>query len=427
MSMRITTRGMQRMYSSNLRQNYNDLNTTMQKVQTERNFLSFAEDPAQANLAFQTRRTFQRTDDQIDNTNYVIGKLSVAYTALDSIIDGDSDSADLSGLADSLQALNDPTAGGRTVLGTSLLTKADTIVRIMNSRYGEEFVFAGEDGLNVPFAIGENGYLTYRGVSVSPPDEEKPVEPSLKSFVDTEAYEAAKKEYNTQLLAYESNPAGGTAPEKPNLDDYTDMDGYKKAMDAYEAQAAAYEEKYAAWKETSKLHEEMVQEATYLDIGLGMRGKDDGTFDVDPTSVYNSALSGLDILGYGEDEDGNPNNIVDIMIQLGNILKNCDERSGAYANTGDANRASELATKLRSCIYHLQEKHTDISAEVTFLNANVEQLTERKENYNERILDIEQMDAADAIKEMNWAQYCYNAALAIGTDLLSQSLIDYMH
>ena len=37
------------------------------------------------------------------------------------------------------------------------------------------------------------------------------------------------------------------------------------------------------------------------------------------------------------------------------------------------------------------------------------------------------MDPAEAITQMNWSQYCYNAALRIGNQILSQSLIDYMN
>ena len=37
------------------------------------------------------------------------------------------------------------------------------------------------------------------------------------------------------------------------------------------------------------------------------------------------------------------------------------------------------------------------------------------------------MDLADAITEMMWAQYSYNAALRIGNQILSQSLIDYLN
>ncbi len=40
---------------------------------------------------------------------------------------------------------------------------------------------------------------------------------------------------------------------------------------------------------------------------------------------------------------------------------------------------------------------------------------------------MEDIDPADAITTLMWAQYSYNAALRIGTQLLSQSLIDYMN
>ena len=39
---------------------------------------------------------------------------------------------------------------------------------------------------------------------------------------------------------------------------------------------------------------------------------------------------------------------------------------------------------------------------------------------------MEQVDLAEAITDFSWEQYCYNAALKIGNQLLSQSLIDYM-
>ena len=41
-------------------------------------------------------------------------------------------------------------------------------------------------------------------------------------------------------------------------------------------------------------------------------------------------------------------------------------------------------------------------------------------------MNLEQVDLADAITEFSWDYYCYSAALKIGTQLLSQSLIDYM-
>ena len=44
-----------------------------------------------------------------------------------------------------------------------------------------------------------------------------------------------------------------------------------------------------------------------------------------------------------------------------------------------------------------------------------------------QILSVEQIDMADAITEFSWQQYCYNAALKVGNQLLGQTLIDYMN
>ena len=40
--------------------------------------------------------------------------------------------------------------------------------------------------------------------------------------------------------------------------------------------------------------------------------------------------------------------------------------------------------------------------------------------------NLEDIDPADAILELVWAQTCYNAALQVGTNVIPQSLMDYM-
>ena len=47
-------------------------------------------------------------------------------------------------------------------------------------------------------------------------------------------------------------------------------------------------------------------------------------------------------------------------------------------------------------------------------------------NLNEQILNLENVDPAEAISQFMWDYNCFNAALKIGTQLLSQSLLDYM-
>ena len=40
--------------------------------------------------------------------------------------------------------------------------------------------------------------------------------------------------------------------------------------------------------------------------------------------------------------------------------------------------------------------------------------------------ELEDVDLALALQNFSWSYYCYSSALKVGTQLLSQSLIDYM-
>ena len=218
----------------------------------------------------------------------------------------------------------------------------------MNVRYNEEFVFAGIDGMNVPFQWGEDGQLLYRGVDVSAPK-------------GTEDYEKLQK---------------------------------------------------------------MAAETGYVDVGIGMQEDENGKI-VD-SSAFNSSVSGITFLGYGLDEEGYPQNLAVIMNELGNILQDCDRDTGAYAHSGDEDRVQVLSEKLRDAIARVQEQHVKLSSDSEYLQINLTHLKETQYTLNAEIAEIEQMDPALSVTEMYWTQYCYQAALKIGNDLVSQTLFDYM-
>ena len=86
MSFRITTNGLFRGYQSNLHKNTKKLNDSMLRVETGRKFNTYAEEPVAASKAFQLRRDFWRTGDQID-TAVAIGKdLGIAESNDDAIL-----------------------------------------------------------------------------------------------------------------------------------------------------------------------------------------------------------------------------------------------------------------------------------------------------------------------------------------------------
>lgn len=170
MSFRITTNGMFRSYRANLARSTKNLSGTMTRVQTERYFNSYAEDPAAANRAFQLRRSYWNTGNQIDNSNYLISKFQTGWGSLKSIIGGDVDNPGLDGILESLRGITGTAGAGRTSLGQTLISTAEAIVSAMNVRYEDEYVFAGTDGLKPPFSWSEDGKLLYRGVDLDDKD-----------------------------------------------------------------------------------------------------------------------------------------------------------------------------------------------------------------------------------------------------------------
>jgi flagellar hook-associated protein 3 FlgL len=341
MSYRITTNGVFRNYRANLQKNTLKLNDAMTRVETQRNFNSFAEDPAAASEAFQLRRAYWRTGDEIDTSNHVISKFSAAYAALDPIIDGDQDTPSLSSIDSAIRGVTDTAANGRAALGIQLQTISEAIVGLMNSQYEGDYIFAGADGANVPFTWSDDKKtLYYRGVDVT----------------DAAAIEAA------------------------GLND----------------------------------------EPLFVDIGLGFR--EDAGGELIESTGFDMSLSGAQLLGYGEDK-----NLAVMLHELGDIFARSDPSTGAYETPEDRERAFELVGKVSRGIDDMIQRHVELSTETHFLRTNLDQLESTKQIVNEQIERVESMDAAQAITEMTWAQYCYNAALRIGNNILSQSLIDYMN
>ena len=359
---RITSNAMMKNYKSNLMKSTNVLYNSMTQVMTQRKFNSYAEDPAAATQAFQLRRSAWRTESQIENSQTVTHKFNTAYEAVDSIYE----TVTTITKDETLRALNDPTGGGRKSLGILLDQRAEDLVQSLNAKYGDNFIFAGNDGENVPFSWDEaTGQLLYRGVNVN----------------------------------------AGSVPEP--------------GQGATQAEIDAYEKDQA---DLAKL-QQMMKETTYVDLGMGLQ--EDASGNIISTSAFNSALSGLSITGFGVDEEGLPNNAVSIVKELSDILGRCDE-DGNWASTEDQERAVALQKKLDTSLGDITSQHTELSTKVSFLNTNEERLKSTADTLNTQIVGVENVDMADAITAMSYAQYCYNAALRVGTNILSQSLIDYM-
>jgi len=167
----------------------------------------------------------------------------------------------------------------------------------------------------------------------------------------------------------------------------------------------------------------MAKETAYIDIGLGYQ--EDANGDIIPTSAFNGVLSGLNVLGFGQ-TNGESNNLAVLMNELGDIFAKCDPDTGDFATEADKNRADVLTDKISDAVASISEQHTKIAADAQYLKTNLEQLKDTKDNLEMQREEIEAVDPAMAISEMAYASYCYNSALKIGNQVLSQSLLDYL-
>ncbi len=453
MGFRITTNGLFRSYNASLQRSSKNLSDAMHKVETHRKFTTYAEDPAAASQAFQRRRALWRTEDQITNSNYVISKFQTGWDAIRKICDGNDNQPGLSGIKDSLGMINDADQGGRHALGNSLLTVADAVVQGMNCQFGDTFVFAGDDGMNVPFSWGEGDTLLYRGVDVSNRllvfDKNNVLTDKMINIEPDGTFK-----FKTQADFQKDDPTNpGTQIDDQDayieyLEKVTDLDVTQDPdlpdKEAHIAKLEAETKSEAGKKLLSdaQLLMKMSEEATYVDIGLGYKGMGE---DFEVSSGMNSALSGINFLGFGVRENGDPRNIAVLMKKLGHIAYQADDKDGSwdpdsvppeeYPEDWDGNggvqgaiyaRASELTRELRTALSFVSEQHIDLDGTNKSLQTNLQQLTETAKTLNAQIVEIEDIDPADAISSMLYAQYCYNAALKIGPEILSQSLIDYM-
>ena len=396
---RSTTNGTLKTYRYNLQRSSYTMNKARETVQTQRQFNSFAEDPAAAAKAFQLRRSLQRTDSQYNVGDSVKHKYEVAWNTLESVTQDVNNRASDSAFAMILQGKSDTIGSGAVALGQSMRTLATGIVQSMNCRYGENFVFAGADGLNVPFewqGEGDDRKLCYRGIPVD--TKEPPV------------IELNPADQKTPLI-YDKD---GTVNPNAKPPYYKTKDGVIPAAD-YDKQK----------KEWDALEYMAKGERKNADLGFGMQEDEKG--NVISSSVANVGLQGITFLGYGKDADGDPKNIVSIADRLGTLLRRCDSNSGDWASAADKEEFSRLAKKFEAAASELTDKHTEMDTQAAFIKSNQDQLKANTDTLQEQILGIEEVDLADAITSFSWAQYCYNMSIKVGNSILSQSLMDYIN
>ncbi len=455
---RATTGGVLKSYRANLMNSFIGMNKSRDTVLSQRIFNSFAEDPAAAAKAFRLRKSRMTVNSQHAICSDTLKKYQTAYSCLQSMDEAlDTETASpLNTIKGMTQKwLNDPTGDAREQLTKALDQMSQILVQDMNQKYGDNFIFAGADGHNVPFEIKDNK-LYYRGVpvdaavpkvilgkdgnpmSIDPATNQitPAVNPNDVVYVklDTSALIKAS-DYNDLVDAGEplpnvawADPGAGKIQffnaqgEIVDNDTYTGTgdDIYYLNMDKAETMTT---KEYNAQKLDAEKLEYLKNEKHYVDIGLGFQENEKG--ELIPSSGFNAALNGINFFGCGLDEDGDPKNIYSLvqkMTQLSNSVPEGSEWGGSVWDEFD-----RLVGKLETASSNFKTEFTNMAASTTKLENNEQLLEDNFYNLQEQYAAIEDVDMVDSITSFIWAQYCYNAALKVGNSVLSESLMDYLN
>ena len=159
---------------------------------------------------------------------------------------------------------------------------------------------------------------------------------------------------------------------------------------------------------------DLANDHPYIDLGFGMSFDANGV--VSSSSAFDTALPGIAAVGYGV-EGGISNNIIVLIGKMADTLE---------ADTFNAGEFEKYWTRLSDKSDDLQDQFTKIGAKGQLLTATTTKLENEKENIEIQYKDAMGVDSAKAITDYSYAQYVYNAALKVGTSILSPSLLDFM-
>lgn len=441
--MRITMGMISNQYGRNLNSALSELNKAADRATTFRKFAKASEDPFSAMKAYRLRREFQENSNYQDNLSDVNSQIQTAQSSMMSL----NSLLQEASSGDSLQAVNGTMSSeDRAVIATKLRTLQQTVLAEVNLKYSDKYVFGGSNTSEPPFSTGDDGALYYRGVNVNTGELAGGPVAALG-----DASLSFGREMGGALNGYTITVADGGAPGTVSIDNTAKAitvdlaagatrqdltDALKGASGLVNADgdtldfsnvslSGAADAAVSAGDATGEISDTigeaglktLAEEQTYLDLGMGLKFKADGS--IDEQSVFNSAIPGLSFLGYGQTADGVSNNAYTLLGQIANQL---DGTAGEFSMDSIQpylDRFSEAGDRLLAEI-------TKSGTKSNFLTSIKKDLESAGDNVNEKIVDNEYLDSADAILDLTMQQYAYTAALQMGTKIMQSTLLDFM-
>lgn len=162
--------------------------------------------------------------------------------------------------------------------------------------------------------------------------------------------------------------------------------------------------------------DELSKETLYLDLGFGLNMATGNK--IDSASAFDTSLPGIKLSGYGQDAAGNPKNMILLAGKIADVLEE---------DTFDRGKFKELLDSFDEGRNNVLQEVTLLGTKTEFLTTTKDRLETNEINLASQYDDVVNVDMAGAITDFSWAQYAYNAALKVGTNILTPSFIDFMN
>lgn len=162
--------------------------------------------------------------------------------------------------------------------------------------------------------------------------------------------------------------------------------------------------------------EELSKETVYVDLGFGLKVEGSAN-DIDPSSAFNTSLPGINFIGFGQTDDGTSKNMFILAGQIADSLEK---------EPFDIEEYKKLLDTFDSGRSRILEQVTTLGTKTEFLTTTKNRLESSDLSLAQQIDNVVNVDMAEAITQFSWAQYAYNSALKVGTNILTPSFIDFM-
>lgn len=349
-------------YTRDVNDAYASMNKSMAHAYNYRAFDLPSDDPLAAAQTFQLHTQMSQNSDYSQNISNVNGALSSGDQVLLNVV------SLLKNVDGSVSAATTDTtnASGRGTYADQLVYLRDNVISQLNTKYADSYLFSGSGSGGQPFTL---------------------VKSTTNSPADDKLYYRGVN-VDTGLTQDEEK-----TPLTPDL---------QKTGEA----------------RLKSLSEDPV----YVDIGLGLTQNADDS--VNTQGVFNKSMPGLSYLGSGTDADGTPKNVCSLLSKMAGLLKNStgEEKLTADEQSQMTKYVSAFDTAQDVCV----AGQTNLGSRISFLKSTSGYISNQSLNLSEQDNNVEFVSPYDAIEEFYSQMYCYNAALKVGSQILQQSLMDYL-